>query len=209
MMTRVTSAMHASTSSRTPFRTAAPGTVRPSLATVRRTLIPIRAQDTESTVGDIKEKLVDAKDKFVEATKENSGLDFDKLNAQPGTGTGLGSNVTKDKGVQDTMSFSGLAPEIINGRAAMWAMLAAFAAEVRTGAPVFVQIQQAPVAILGAFAVIIVASLVPIVRGADLNRDGFGPFTQKAEVYNGRVAMLAFALLIAVETWKAGPGLVP
>ncbi len=32
---------------------------------------------------------------------------------------------------------------------------------------------------------------------------------QKAEVVNGRIAMIAFALLIAVETWKAGPGLVP
>ena len=32
---------------------------------------------------------------------------------------------------------------------------------------------------------------------------------QKAEVVNGRIAMVAFALLITVETWKAGPGLVP
>jgi hypothetical protein len=127
------------------------------------------------------------------------------------------------------------------------------------------------VLILGAFATIIVASLAPVLRNADLNIDGAGPFTQviftfccsccqlqplwcfgigavtnqqhrsiikcmvqmfqecidvayqqgrftdnslfvhvqKAEVVNGRIAMVAFALLIAVETWKAGPGLVP
>ena len=40
----------------------------------------------------------------------------------------------------DTMSFAGLAPEIINGRAAMFGMLAAFGAEVNTGEPVLAQV---------------------------------------------------------------------
>lgn len=39
--------------------------------------------------------------------------------------------------------------------------------------------------------------------------NGLFVHVQKAEVVNGRIAMVAFALLIAVETWKAGPGLVP
>lgn len=60
----------------------------------------------------------------------------------------------------------------------MFAMLAAFGAEVRTGAPLFVQIQQTPVAIAAAFATIIIASVIPVVRGANLDRDGAGPFTQ-------------------------------
>ena len=60
----------------------------------------------------------------------------------------------------------------------MFAMLAAFGAEVRTGAPLFVQIQQAPVAIAAAFATIIIASVIPVLRGANLDRDGAGPFTQ-------------------------------
>jgi len=38
------------------------------------------------------------------------------------------------------MSFAGLAPEIINGRAAMVGMLAAFGAEVATGEPVVAQV---------------------------------------------------------------------
>lgn len=57
-------------------------------------------------------------------------------------------------------------------------MLAAFGAEVRTGAPVFVQIQQTPLFIGLAFATIIIASVIPVARKANLDRDGFGPFTQ-------------------------------
>jgi hypothetical protein len=44
--------------------------------------------------------------------------------------------------------------------------------------------------------------------GYDLQKNGIGPFTREAEIINGRLGMSAFALLIAVETWKAGPGLV-
>ena len=38
------------------------------------------------------------------------------------------------------MSFSGLLPELINSRAAMFGMLAALGAELGTRAPVFVQV---------------------------------------------------------------------
>ena len=40
----------------------------------------------------------------------------------------------------ETMSFAGLAPEIINGRGAMIGMLAAFGAELRTRHPVLQQV---------------------------------------------------------------------
>ena len=43
----------------------------------------------------------------------------------------------------DTMSFAGLAPEIINGRAAMIGMLAAFGAEVATHQRVVEQVTTA------------------------------------------------------------------
>jgi hypothetical protein len=109
----------------------------------------------------------------------------------------------------ETMSFAGLAPEIINGRGAMIGMLAAFGAELRTRHPVLEQVADGPVLVAAAFGIIILASVIPIIRGADLNISGAGPFTQRAEVWNGRLAMLAFATLIAVETFKAGPGLVP
>jgi len=170
-----------------------------SLRSVNRRIVAVRAE--KGPLEQIEEKTQE----FVEQTKENSGLDFDKLNKQPGFASD--KNVGTSPQQAEVFSFSGLLPEIINGRAAMFAMLAAFAAEVRTGAPLFVQIQQAPVAIAAAFATIIIASVIPVVRGANLDRDGAGPFTQKAEVLNGRLAMVSFALLIGVETWKAGPGL--
>ena len=139
--------------------------------------------------------------------------------------------------VAEVFSFSGLLPEvllilfplaikhtvgltqhcclqIINGRAAMVGMLAAFGAELATHQPVFVQvrlaqtccpptetfailpvmslhlchtmmqIQKTPVLILGAFVTVILASVAPVLRNADLNRQGAGPFTQEAEVNN-------------------------
>ena len=36
--------------------------------------------------------------------------------------------------------------------------------------------------VAAAFAIIILASVIPIIRGADLNISGAGPFTQRAEV---------------------------
>jgi len=192
-------------------------TMRPSLGNVAafaplrpavrraRLVAPARA---EKSLGD---KIQEKTDEFVQATKENSGLDMDKLGEQAGNRSpqALGEVETPKGDVSDIMSFSGLLPELINSRAAMFGMLAALGAELGTRQPVFVQIQTAPLAILGAFVTIIVASIIPALRGADMEQKGAGPFTKEAEVLNGRIAMVAFALLIAVETWKAGPGLVP
>ena len=109
----------------------------------------------------------------------------------------------------EVMSFAGLIPEVTNGRAAMVAMLAAFGAELGTHQPVPVQIQKAPLLIVGTFVLIIAGSLAPIIRNANLDRNGFGPFNQRAEIWNGRLAMVAFTLLLLVETFRDGPALVP
>lgn len=45
-----------------------------------------------------------------------------------------------------------------------------------------VQVMRAPLLVGGAFLTVIVASLIPIIRGADLNVSGAGPFNQRAEV---------------------------
>jgi len=168
-------------------------------------LQPARA---EQSLGD---KIEEKTKEFVEATKENSGLDLGNLNEQPGNRAqeALGEVQTPKGDISEVLSFSGLLPEIINSRAAMFGMLAAFGAELSTREPILKQIQYAPAAIAAAFITIVIASLAPVVRNANLDIDGAGPFTRKAEVINGRVAMVAFALTIAVETWKAGPGLVP
>jgi hypothetical protein len=141
---------------------------------------------------------------IADATQEASGLNAEQINRTAGA-----AKNDEVGAFADTMSFAGLAPEIINGRAAMIGMLAAFGAEANTRAPILKQIQTSPVFVASAFAIIILASVIPIIRGADLARKGAGPFTPRAEVWNGRLAMLAFATTIAVETWKAGPGLVP
>ena len=44
------------------------------------------------------------------------------------------------------------------------------------------QIATAPVLVGSAFAIVILASVIPIIRNADLNISGWGPFTQRAEV---------------------------
>lgn len=44
------------------------------------------------------------------------------------------------------------------------------------------QVMRAPLLVGGAFLTTIVASLIPIIRGADLNVSGAGPFNQRAEV---------------------------
>lgn len=43
---------------------------------------------------------------------------------------------------------------------------------------IIVQIKTAPLAILGAFVTIIVASIIPALRGADMEQKGAGPFTK-------------------------------
>lgn len=182
-----------------------------------KAFVPLRSS-TRSTVRfqaraekGLGEKIEEKTKEFVETTKENSGLDLGNLNEQPGNTSkaALGEVQTPKGDVSEVMAFSGLLPEIINSRAAMLGMLAAFGAELSSHEPILKQIQYAPVAVAATFITIVVASLAPVLRNADLNVDGAGPFTQKAEVVNGRIAMVAFALTIAIETFKAGPGLVP
>ena len=73
------------------------------------------------------------------------------------------------------MGFSGPAPEAINGRLAMLGFIAAVAAELSSGQSVLAQLRDAPTPILGAFVLFAAASLVPILKGANL-KESFGPF---------------------------------
>lgn len=101
----------------------------------------------------------------------------------------------------DALQFSGPAPEVINGRLAMLGFAAAVAAELSTGERVSTQFTETPLAIVGVFVLFIVASLIPIFRGANPN-EGFGVFNPKAEKINGRAAMIGFASLLVVEYFK-------
>lgn len=83
----------------------------------------------------------------------------------------------------DAMAFSGPAPEAINGRLAMLAFVAAVGAELASNVTTVDQFKSAPVPVFVAFAVFTVASLIPILSGADLKKTS-GPFTPLAEVRN-------------------------
>ncbi|GLC36321.1 hypothetical protein PLESTB_000774200 [Pleodorina starrii] len=107
------------------------------------------------------------------------------------------------------MGFSGLAPEVINGRAAMIGFFLAISSELKTGESVFAQMvsggaAQALIVILA----VTVASFAPAIRGTPLDEvfnkapkkvTEWGPFTAAAEGLNGRLAMIGLALLIFFE----------
>ncbi|PSC70183.1 Carotene biosynthesis-related CBR [Micractinium conductrix] len=94
------------------------------------------------------------------------------------------------------MSFSGPAPELINGRLAMVAFVAALGAELSSGQSVVSQASAEPAAIALAGLVFVTASLIPLATSA---KRTFGPFTPAAEMLNGRAAMLGFAALLVAE----------
>lgn len=74
-------------------------------------------------------------------------------------------------------------------------------AEMETGETILQQAAHPSWGVLAFMAVIVYASLVPIQKGAI--EEPFGIFTPSAERWNGRMAMLALAVLISLE-YKTG-----
>lgn len=83
----------------------------------------------------------------------------------------------------------------------MLGLFAAVGAELATGESAWAQFQSATPIVLATWAIISVASLVPLLKGADPTAS-FGPFTRAAEVANGRAAMIGVAGLLIVEATK-------
>jgi len=114
-------------------------------------------------------------------------LKSDKLNPDREI---LGTEV----GVADAMRFQGALPEVVNSRLAMLGFALACLGFRATGKNVWEQFKSAPGPIAAVFLLIIVASVVPVVRGAE--RREFLFFKPGAEVYLGRLAMLGFVGLL-------------
>jgi hypothetical protein len=103
----------------------------------------------------------------------------------------------------DAMRFKGAAPEIINSRLSMLAFVAAVGAELATGQTVIQQFNTAPKAVIATVVIFAIATLIPIVRGVP-RKDakefgGLSPFTSKAELINGRLAIIGFPALLIQE----------
>lgn len=107
------------------------------------------------------------------------------------------------------MKTSETGPETINGRLAMAFFLYGASLEASTnltaaqlGANLLADPLSADPKGLALAALIVVASLIPITKGAI--SEPFGVFTPKAERVNGRAAMLAIAAVIALESRAGG-----
>lgn len=106
----------------------------------------------------------------------------------------------QDVSIADVMAFSGPGPEIINGRLAMLAFISALGAELSSGETVLKQWSDEPTGVFLSFVLFSVASLIPMLNST--KREAFGPFSPEAETLNGRMAMLGFASLLAIEIVK-------
>lgn len=104
----------------------------------------------------------------------------------------------------DLMAFSG-APELINGRLAMLAFVAAVAAELSSGESVLGQWADEPTGVFLTFITFSIATLIPMLTTT--KREPFLFFTPNAEMLNGRAAMIGFAALLAVEATRGGAAL--
>ncbi|KAG2432457.1 hypothetical protein HXX76_008802 [Chlamydomonas incerta] len=103
----------------------------------------------------------------------------------------------------DVMSFSGTAPEIVNGRLAMLGFVSAVAAEMVSGEGVLKQWSEEPTGIAIAFILFISGSMVTAFRPR--RDEKLGPFTPQAELLNGRAAMIGFAAMLAIEIAMGKP----
>ncbi|KAK9807562.1 hypothetical protein WJX72_002611 [[Myrmecia] bisecta] len=173
----------------------------------------VRASNEPSNLGS---QLKEASQEFLEREKDlvnDAGLEPLVQGRAPVTGPvnnfddaviKAGTKETEKLGTEvsfpDAMRFRGSAPELINSRLAMLGVIAGFVTEKVTGETVFEQVGKAPGPISLVFLAITVASLIPIVRGVP--RKTSNGLTPTAEIWNGRVAMVGFASLLATDAWQ-------
>ncbi|KAK9815345.1 hypothetical protein WJX72_002100 [[Myrmecia] bisecta] len=103
----------------------------------------------------------------------------------------------------DAMKFHGPAPETVNSRLAMLGFLIGAMTEARTGQTLLQQASTLTVPAVVLLVLTIYASMVPILKGA--KSEPFGPFSPRAELVNGRAAMLGIAALLYLEAKTGVP----
>uniref|UniRef100_A0ACD5ZFI9 Uncharacterized protein n=1 Tax=Avena sativa TaxID=4498 RepID=A0ACD5ZFI9_AVESA len=107
----------------------------------------------------------------------------------------------------DVLSFSGPAPERINGRLAMLGFVAALSVEASRGVGLLSQAESgAGLAWFAATATVFsVASLVPLLKGESAEERAGPIMSADAELWNGRFAMLGLVALAATEYLTGAP----
>lgn len=103
------------------------------------------------------------------------------------------------------MGFAGTAPELLHGRLAMVGFTASAVLESRTGMTVASLFDQMHSAVVWTTTLCVLATLVPLSYDATPQRNPFGVFRATAETLNGRLAMLGFVLLVAIEAKTGVP----
>lgn len=99
----------------------------------------------------------------------------------------------------DAMKVFGPAPERINCRLAMLMFLPMVAREMKTSETIFDQFAHPSFGYIILCALVVYGTMVPILKGA--KDEDFGIMKVSAEKANGRIAMLAWAVLIGLEHW--------
>ncbi|KAL4200156.1 hypothetical protein AMTRI_Chr03g148260 [Amborella trichopoda] len=105
----------------------------------------------------------------------------------------------------DILAFSGPGPERINGRLAMVGFVSALGVELARGNDVASQLASGGLWwFVGSSAVLTLASLIPLLKGVDVESKKNDIMNPEAEIWNGRFAMLGLVALVFTEYLKGG-----
>lgn len=104
--------------------------------------------------------------------------------------------------IPDALRFRGVGPEHINSRLAMIGVTTGYLTKLITGKNTLDQYIAAPLPVILTFILFITASLIPITKGKTPEKAENGIWTAKAEIYNGRLAMIGFISLLATDGWQ-------
>lgn len=188
-----------------PLRCSAPKSAisgrRASRLTVRAEDNPIKqVQDAAKAEKDRLEKdVVDPLAKGTRpATEGPGGLDDEIIEAGKQETQALGTQIS----IPDALRFRSVGPEHINSRLAMVGVTTGYLTKLLTGKNTLDQYQAAPLPVIATFIIFIAASLIPITKGVTPDKAENGIWTAKAEIYNGRLAMLGFISLIVTDGWQ-------
>eukprot|EP00271_Cylindrocystis_brebissonii_P009566 TRINITY_DN2454_c0_g2_i1.p2 TRINITY_DN2454_c0_g2~~TRINITY_DN2454_c0_g2_i1.p2 ORF type:complete len:227 (-),score=39.64 TRINITY_DN2454_c0_g2_i1:330-1010(-) len=197
-----------------PNRSARPGNGQLSAVPVirseldRDTITQIkRAVDrtkVDLTADDVKRNMAEneSEKQSVFGTKPVSGGTYPRpeLERRPETGR---------RDIGSLMAFDGPGPETINGRLAMIGAAWAVISEITTGQRIVDQVNYLGSPglfwFLATIQILAAASLIPLFQGESPDSRRNGPFTAKAERWNGRLAMVGFAGLLLTEAFTMMP----